>query len=132
MRLEAPSNRYHPAAAFLAAGLLMAAPVWAAGPPSTPVEVSVMMEGGHYVFRDDAGLALYSSAADRVGKSNCIGRCAEIWPPLLAPQDAKPVADWTTIDRGGARQWSYRGMPVYTHRGGATAPTGDGWREIKP
>ena len=125
------------AAAAAAAILLASAPAIAAGPPPTPAEVSVMKEGGGYVFRNDAGLALYTFAADRIGKSNCTGRCADDWPPFLAPRDAKPIGDWTLIDRAGARQWAYKGKPVYTYaRDEGPSARGDGaegvWRQIKP
>ena len=125
------------AAAVAAVIFLIPAPTMAAGPPSAPVEVSVMKEGDGYVFRNDLGQALYAYAADRVGKSNCVARCAEIWPPFLAPPDARPVADWTLIDRGGAKQWAYKGRPVYTHAGDDAAPVSGGspdgvWREIRP
>ena len=86
------------------------------------------------MFRNDAGLALYTFAADRKGKSNCIGQCAESWPPFLAPQDARPVGDWTLIDRAGERQWAYKGMPVYAHAAdGPVSSAANGvWRQIKP
>ena len=41
--------------------------------------------------------------------------CAQLWPPLLARTDAKPVGKWTLIPRkDGATQWAYDGQPVYT------------------
>lgn len=45
--------------------------------------------------------------------------CAEEWPPLLAPADAKPIGqghhEWTTIKRAdGTLQWAYGGYPLYT------------------
>ena len=41
--------------------------------------------------------------------------CTEVWPPVLAPDDAKPVGKWSIIDRlDGAGQWAYEGQPLYT------------------
>lgn len=41
--------------------------------------------------------------------------CASMWPPVLAPENAEPVAKWTTIERDdGSLQWAYDGYPVYT------------------
>jgi len=41
--------------------------------------------------------------------------CEQLWPPVLAPADAKPVGKWTTIKRkNGQSQWAYDGYPVYT------------------
>lgn len=41
--------------------------------------------------------------------------CVQLWPPVIAPADAKPVGKWTTIKRkSGELQWAYDGYPVYT------------------
>jgi predicted lipoprotein with Yx(FWY)xxD motif len=49
--------------------------------------------------------------------SNCANACAEVMPPLLAAKDDKPVGEWWIFTRpDGARQWAYRGNPVYTYR----------------
>jgi predicted lipoprotein with Yx(FWY)xxD motif len=38
-----------------------------------------------------------------------------MWPPVLAPADAKPVGDWTIVTRkDGAKQWAYDEHPLYT------------------
>lgn len=41
--------------------------------------------------------------------------CAAMWPPVLAPADAKPVDKWTVITRqDGRKQWAYDGQALYT------------------
>jgi predicted lipoprotein with Yx(FWY)xxD motif len=41
--------------------------------------------------------------------------CEALWPPFLAPADAKPVGKWTTVKRtNGESQWAYDDFPVYT------------------
>jgi len=41
--------------------------------------------------------------------------CTDLWPPLLAAEDAKSVGDWTIVERrDGSRQWAYQEQPVYT------------------
>ena len=41
--------------------------------------------------------------------------CAQVWPPFMAPAGATPTGKWTVIERsGGAKQWAYDGMAVYT------------------
>ena len=41
--------------------------------------------------------------------------CEALWPPFLAPADAKPVGKWTTVKRtNGESQWAYDDYPVYT------------------
>jgi predicted lipoprotein with Yx(FWY)xxD motif len=71
-----------------------------------------MMTNG--VMTDAAGMTLYTFDKDAGGKSACNGPCAANWPPLIAAADAKPDGDWTIITRDdGARQWAYKGKPVY-------------------
>jgi predicted lipoprotein with Yx(FWY)xxD motif len=49
--------------------------------------------------------------------SNCANACAAEMPPFLAAQEDKAVGDWWIFTRpDGARQWAYRGSPVYTYR----------------
>ncbi len=41
--------------------------------------------------------------------------CVQIWPPVLAGADAKPVGKWTVVDRkDGSKQWAYDGYALYT------------------
>ena len=40
--------------------------------------------------------------------------CVQVWPPVMAPADAKPVGEWGVVDRAdGRKQWTYEGFPVY-------------------
>ncbi|MHB1206336.1 MAG: COG4315 family predicted lipoprotein, partial [Rhodospirillaceae bacterium] len=68
------------------------------------------------VFANAKGLTLYTYDKDTVpGKSACVDKCAEAWPPALVSAGAKPITDWSIISRdGGAKQWAYKGKPVYT------------------
>jgi len=41
--------------------------------------------------------------------------CTDLWPPVLASEDARPVGRWSIVDRrDGSRQWAYREQPLYT------------------
>ncbi len=65
-------------------------------------------------FTDANGMALYSFDGDSAGKPSCAGDCAVGWPPLLAQADAVPFGDWSVAERGGgAKQWMYKGRPLY-------------------
>lgn len=41
--------------------------------------------------------------------------CTDLWPPAYAADDAKPVGDWSIVERrDGTRQWAYEEQPLYT------------------
>ncbi len=41
--------------------------------------------------------------------------CADVWPAATAPADAKPVGNWTIVERkDGKKQWAYKGRALYT------------------
>jgi len=66
------------------------------------------------VLVNGAGMTLYTFDRDSGGKSACNGPCATNWPPVTAGADAKASGDWTIITRDdGAKQWAYKGKPVY-------------------
>jgi predicted lipoprotein with Yx(FWY)xxD motif len=60
--------------------------------------------------------------------------CTQVWPPVLAADDAKAVGKWTIVTRkDGAKQWAYDKLALYTSvlderagdtRGGARRRTG--------
>jgi predicted lipoprotein with Yx(FWY)xxD motif len=104
------------------------------GPPAPTKTVDGVLTNG-------AGMTLYTFDKDPAGggKSVCNGQCAALWPPLMAPADARPGGDYTIVTRDdGGRQWAYKGRPLYlwvkdTKPGDRT---GDGvnnvWRLARP
>ena len=97
-------------------------------------------EGGLLVSAE--GMTLYVFDRDQAagpGKSVCVTRCATNWPPLVALEEASPSGDYAIITReDGARQWTYKGRPLYLwikDRKPGDA-TGDGlnkvWHVVKP
>jgi predicted lipoprotein with Yx(FWY)xxD motif len=59
---------------------------------------------------------VYTSDADRPGKSNCDASCAKTWVPMVAPASVRPHGDWTIIERSpGYQQWAFRGKPLYRY-----------------
>jgi len=41
--------------------------------------------------------------------------CTDLWPPVLAAADAKPVGKWSIVDRkDGKKQWAYDEQALYT------------------
>ena len=62
------------------------------------------------------GMTLYVTDWDKAtpGKSACNGGCAANWPPLMATDADKGSADYSVITRDdGAKQWAYKGKPLY-------------------
>jgi predicted lipoprotein with Yx(FWY)xxD motif len=76
----------------------------------------------------------YRQAASRSGVAlkYCVGPCTQIWAPLTAPADTKPVGLWKVVDGAQGPQWSSKGNPVFTYAND-TAPgstAGDGYDDL--
>ncbi|NJN40010.1 MAG: hypothetical protein HC807_02895 [Gammaproteobacteria bacterium] len=99
------------------------------------------------ILVDARGMTLYTYDADsasarrslRARKSTCVGECARDWPPFVAAEDAKPLGDYTLVERDdGSKQWAYQGKPLYFWSADRTPGdrTGDGvgnlWRVARP
>jgi len=116
----------------------VAKPASEGGDPRPPGIGARVTDLDGVVYVDPRGHTLYTSPQDEPGKSNCRDTlyvratrtfsgityhfpaleerrtCAQSWPPLLASGVAKPVGDWTIIDRPeGRKQWAFKGKPVY-------------------
>jgi len=71
------------------------------------------------ILADGRGQAVYLFDREQTGRSECYGACAKAWPPVLTRR--RPVAGdgvrarrlGTARRRGGARQVTYRGQPLY-------------------
>jgi predicted lipoprotein with Yx(FWY)xxD motif len=67
-----------------------------------------------WVYADARGMSLYTYDKDASRGASCALECAAAWPAALAPRNAFPDADWSLLDRAhGAKQWVYRGAPLY-------------------
>jgi predicted lipoprotein with Yx(FWY)xxD motif len=77
---------------------------------------------GRYLV-DGRGRSLYLFERDRGGRSACFGACAYAWPPLLAKGRVARGAGvsssklGTIARRGGTRQVTYAGHPLYLYGG---------------
>lgn len=59
--------------------------------------------------------SVYTYDKDTGGRSNCNDSCLADWKPVPAPEFAVQQGAWSVIVRtGGAKQWAYRGKPLYT------------------
>ena len=84
------------------------------------------------------GMTVYIYDKEAEGSASCYGACAEDWPPVLAPADAKPFGAFSLVKRiDGTRQWAYRGKPLHLYRedktpGDAKGDNYDGlWHAVK-
>lgn len=86
-------------------------------PAATPAGVKVQAGfAGVRYFADLTGLTLY------VNDGSCTGACLADWTPFKAGLVARSLGDWTVVvARDGARQWAYKGKPVYAYAREATA-----------
>ena len=83
----------------------------------TPEDINLNARGHGWVLTNADGMTLYTYSKDpRAGTPLCVEDCLETWPPLKAADAAKPVGDWTLVERdNGIKQWAFRGKPLYTY-----------------
>ena len=87
-------------------------------PVDIPPDVILQTVGAARVFATYANRTLYTLTQDRTGKSMCEGACADEWQPFLAGAMSQPRGEWALATRAdGARQWTFRGRPLYTFSG---------------
>ncbi|MEJ2895487.1 COG4315 family predicted lipoprotein [Bordetella avium] len=114
------------------------------------VSLSLLAGGAHAqspaktesgILVDAKGMTLYTFDNDvsGSGKSVCNDACAKAWPPLMATAGAQALGDWSIVTRDdGAKQWAYRGKPLYYFAKDTKAgdKTGDNfknvWHLVKP
>ena len=66
------------------------------------------------ILVDLKGRGLYNFDGDTPGKSNCVGQCLLLWPPILARADANAKGDLSLVVRDdGQKQWAWKGKPLY-------------------
>ena len=83
-----------------------------------PGEVALDEEGDKgFLFRRFPGAQrLYTYDLDKNGQSACNLGCDGPRPPVYISCAAKPMPDWTVIQRyNGLCQWVYKGHPLYTY-----------------
>jgi predicted lipoprotein with Yx(FWY)xxD motif len=80
-----------------------------------PASLRLRRVGDEAILTDARGYSLYTTDEDVTPNvSACVDACAKAWPPAAAPPDARPVGDFTLVQRAdGSRQWAYRGKPLY-------------------
>ena len=83
-----------------------------------PPGIATVELGAGRLYVNADGLALYTFKrdAEQPGKSLCNFGCQELWPPVIALNEAAPIGDWSVVKRDdGSMQWAHQGSPVYTN-----------------
>jgi predicted lipoprotein with Yx(FWY)xxD motif len=102
---------------FIASALMVSAMAMFAYAADEPAKVADSTMGKIWV--DPNGMTLYTFEKDVKGQpSACKDDCIAEWPPLLAPDGAQAMDEWTlvdVVDKDGAtkKMWAYDGMPLY-------------------
>ena len=116
-----------------ASGLLAAVALGLASLAASAADAPAKLVNGALVAAN--GMTLYTFDKDTAGsgKSVCNGACAALWPPLMAAQSDQPAGAWGIVTRDdGAKQWAYKGKPLYfwhlDKKPGDT--TGDGFKKV--
>lgn len=98
------------------------------GPPSMiPPGFAVKTTTVGRLLTTDKTYSVYAFADDTPETSMCVGGCARIWDPIIAPALALPKGEWSIIERSaGVRQWAFRQQPLYTYTLDASAWSQEG------
>jgi len=88
----------------------------AAPPSNIPPQFAVNpIDSGRLLVMAANDRSVYMSDKDTATKSNCDAKCRQDFQPVLAPEHVRPQGDWAIIESSpGAKQWTYRGKPLYT------------------
>lgn len=85
-------------------------------PPDVPPGFHVSSTVVGRLLQTERGYSVYASDADSAIQSKCDAACAKTWLPMMAPASVRPHGEWSIIERApGARQWVYRGKPLYRY-----------------
>jgi predicted lipoprotein with Yx(FWY)xxD motif len=98
----------------------------AADAPAKPANGVLVAANGMTVYTFDKDMA-------NSGKSACNGPCATLWPPLMATAADQPSGAYSIVTRDdGARQWAYKGKPLYFYQADKKAGdrSGDNFKDI--
>jgi predicted lipoprotein with Yx(FWY)xxD motif len=108
-------------------------------PPVTPAVSFQIKTDSHFgsIIADGNGNTLYFFSLDANGSSACTGACLSLWPVSYAASPkfgtGLTASDFSSTTRtDGTKQTTYKGWPLYTYTGDATAGAvhGDGIENV--
>lgn len=84
--------------------------------PAVPAQFKVVTMALGRMLVTSKNQSVYAYDKDKFNKANCNDGCLSEWSPLIAPEFAVVQGEWAVVERrGGVKQWTYRGKPLYTH-----------------
>ena len=100
----------------------------AAQPGITRIATQRVPGGIGAVLVNGKGLTVYVFLPEKSGKVKCVGGCASLWPPLLAPSGGKPATTspvhaalvGTVASPSGGSIITYAGWPLHTYTADTT------------
>ncbi len=70
---------------------------------------------GNEVVRESSGTQSPYPGGFEMPELETRPACTQVWPPVYAPDDAKPVGKWSVLQRlDGRKQWAYERRALYT------------------
>jgi predicted lipoprotein with Yx(FWY)xxD motif len=113
-------------ALLITAGMALAVPIAAtAGAASTGTKVDLRSTHAGKILVNGSGFTLYAFTKDATKRDNCmqVRGCIAVWPPLTTT--GNPVAGpglkasllGSIPYKGGLKQVTYAGHPLYTYKG---------------
>ena len=116
-----------------ASGLLAAVALGLASLAASAADAPAKLVNGALVAANGMTLYTFDKDAAGSGKSVCNGACAALWPPLMAAQSDQPAGAWGIVTRDdGAKQWAYKGKPLYFYQPDQKAGdrSGDNFKDV--
>ncbi len=69
----------------------------------------------NHIYRETGGYMSPYPAGLELPEVESRPSCVDVWPPVLASADAKPIGKWKIVTRlDGRKQWAYGGWSLYT------------------
>ena len=100
---------------------------------ASAADVPAKLANGALVAANGMTLYTFDKDAANSGKSLCNGPCAALWPPLMATASDQPSGAYTVITRDdSARQWAFKGKPLYFYQPDQKAGerAGDNFKDV--
>lgn len=114
---RSPLADWHPALLFPYSGIAM----------PDGIAVKEVGDANGLAFVDQNGMTIYAYEGRGGARASVALADQTQWKPLVAPELAHAIGDWSVIDRSdGIRQWTFRGKPLFTFAGDLTAGDANG------